>query len=308
MSKKQPKEILREFVKKSNAFFQGIYDDENEMLGYGLKFIDAYGSFERAFDDFVSISEYYRLLKQLTPKTSTTLNVVEDFLKPKPNFDYIKLVMIISLIEKLSSGKDYIDFPAWIKVNHPMDKNILKVWADYNNEYGCSHKFRDFFLNETYVTKTEQIELLKSVTYFVLKDDGTRCNVALFCYDKGRCKAERLGCTHISAEDCEACKDDGVRKKGIKEFATFLYSMRNGFVHDANLIHLSEESMGTTAFLSDFVPYKFHYIRRDDYKGYVLMNLSAASLEKIINRNFKKLLDRYLLMRKENSHQNLTVN
>ncbi|MCW4004637.1 MAG: PAS domain-containing protein [Candidatus Bathyarchaeota archaeon] len=223
---------------------------------------------------------------------------MEDLFKPKPNFDCIKLVMIISLIEKLSSGKDYIDFSTWVKNNHLTDKKILKAWADYNKEYGCSQKFRNFFLNETYITKAEQISLLKSVTYFIMDDNGTLCNVALFCYDKERCKAERFGCTFTSSEDCEAYKDDNIRKKGMKEFATFLYSMRNGFVHDANLIRLSEESMGTTALLWDFVPYKFHYISRNDYKGHVLMTLSVTSLEKIMDRNLKKLLDNYLLMRK----------
>ncbi|MCW4004636.1 MAG: hypothetical protein NWE95_12070 [Candidatus Bathyarchaeota archaeon] len=45
MSEKTPEELLREFVKKYYAFFQGMYTDENKMLDYGFKFIDAYNSF-----------------------------------------------------------------------------------------------------------------------------------------------------------------------------------------------------------------------------------------------------------------------
>jgi hypothetical protein len=303
MPNKKPEAVIRELVEKNFHLFEGIFASKDEMLSYGLKFLEAYGDYSKAIDDFLSISEYYRTLNLLAmdnqdSEGEQTSDFFDSFFSPKNRFDYIRLIMVISLIEKLRAGKEYIDFSAWVKAQGLENGSVLRLWAKYNEEFGCSHKFRNFFIEEQFVTKDEQIELLKSISFFQ-KIDGKLASVSLFCYDKKKCGSIEFDCRYTYNETCKILNDDKARKKCIKEFASFLYSMRNGFVHDANLISLSEENRGGSSFLSDYVPYKFKYIKRPEYKGFVNITLTSGKIEHLLNRNFKQLLDNYLEERKQ---------
>lgn len=301
MQRKTPQEVLEEFVKKDFLFFKEIYSSEEEMLEYGFKFKQIFTTFERAFDEFYNISEFYRALKLIGSNNDTKSETIADFFKPKKNrVDFIKLIMIISLIEKLSSGKDFIEFSEWIKLNKLENEKVLRAWNKYNKEHGCSHKFRNFFQNEDYLTKKEQLALLRSVSYYVSNNDNSLTDVPLFCYDAPKCGKRRFGCKFVADEECAALNNGKVLKDGIKEFANFLYEMRNKFVHDASMISLSEEFMGETSYLYDYIPYRLRYLKRPSYKGFVGLKLSAQNLENILNRNFKKLLDNYIEIRKAN--------
>jgi hypothetical protein len=303
MQKKTSQEVLEEFVKTHFLFFKEIYSSEGEMLEYGLKFKQMFKSFDRAFNEFYSISEFYRALKLIGSNDDAKSETVADLFKPQKNrVDFIKLIMIISLIEKLSSGRDFIEFSEWIKLNKLKNEKVLRAWNTYNKEHGCSHKFRNFFQNEDYLTKREQLALLRSVSYYVRNKDNSLTDVPLFCYDAPKCGKRRFGCKSVADEECTALKEEKVLKDGIKEFANFLYVMRNRFVHDANMISLSEEFRGEASFLYDYVPYKLRYLKRPSYNGFVGLKLSAQSLENILNRNFKKLLNNYIKIRNANKN------
>jgi hypothetical protein len=301
MQKKTPQEELEEFVKTHFLFFKKVYSSEGEMLEYGLKFEQVFKSFKRAFNEFYSISEFYRALKLIGSNDDAKSETIADLLTlKKSNVDFIKLIMIISLIEKLSSGKDFMEFSEWTKVNKLENEKILSAWNTYNKEHGCSHKFRNFFQNEDYLTKREQLALLRSVSYYVRNKDKSLTDVPLFCYDALKCGKRRFGCKFVGDEECPALKEEKILKDGIKEFANFLYEMRNRFVHDANMINLSEEFRGEASFLYDYVPYKLRYLKRPSYNGFVGLKLSAQNLENILGRNFKKLLNNYIDLRKAN--------
>ena len=280
--KKTPKEFCEDLVKKDFRFFKDVYDSEKEMLEYCLKFQKIHKPLWRAFEEFFSLSEFYRAMKMMKN-------------------DFIKLLMITSLIEKLSSKKDFTEFSEWVsekeKEGMLEGKRIQKIWEEYNEDFGCSGKFRRFFLNPEYLSKKEQITLLKSICYFLRNDDSSIFLVPLFCYSKKVCGLKDHGCEYESYTECSAFREEKILKKGIKEFANFLYNLRNKFIHDAHLFGLSSEIMGTTSFSLYYVPYKFRYIKRPSYKRRVVIRLSGKKLEEILNRNLKKLLNTYIAMR-----------
>lgn len=231
--------------------------------------------------------------------------------------------MSISLIEKLTSRMDYIPFSKWVTIEKRNNEKVLKVWDDYNKDYGCFHKLKDFFLNKDYLKKEEQLALLKSVCYFIKKKDGKVTLVPLFCFDStvcgGRdcydeskcmlndcfegfkCTGAEHCCMFESYDDCPACSEKKTIQTGIKEFANFLYTFRNRFVHDARIFRLSEETSDSTiSDLFDYVPYTFKYpkkSKRPQYNGIVSLRLSPNNLMRIIDRNFKKLLDNFIRAR-----------
>jgi len=281
--KKTPKDVCEDLVKKDFRFFKEVYSSEKEMLEYCMKFQQIYETLKRAFEEFFSLSEFYRAMKLM-------------------KIDFIKLLMITSLIEKLSSKRDFIEFSEWVsekrKKNMLRDKSIGKVWQGYNKDFGCSGKFRRFFQNPEYLNKTEQMALLKSICHFIRNDTSSMSLVPLFCYNKELCGARNHGCMFDSDENCPAFQEEKILKEGINEFANFLYSLRNRFIHDAHMFGLSSEALGTTSFLLTYVPYKFRYIKRPLYKGSVVIRLSVDKLEEILNRNFKKLLNEFIATRK----------
>lgn len=276
--KKTPEGHCEDFVRRYFRFFNEVYSSDREMLQYCLKFQQIYQPLKRAFDEFYSLSEFYRAMKLM--KT-----------------DFIKLIMITSIIEKLSSKKDFVEFGDWVskrrKRNMIGSESIEKVWQEYNKDFGCSGKFRRFFQNPDYLSKTEQMALLKSVCYLVEDDNNSKSLVPLFCYNKNVCGPRNYGCRYDS-ENCPAYKEERILKKGIKEFADFLYNLRNRFVHDAHMFGLSREVLGTTSDFFTYVPYTFRHIRRPSYNGFVVMRLTGKKLEEILNRNFEKLLDGYI--------------
>lgn len=298
MQEKTPEEQWTDFVRQDFPFFTEIYDSEDEMLRYGLKFQQIYGTFQKAFDGFYSLSEFYRAIQLLTKnENAEKKGILELFSEHqyKKNEDILSLIMVISLIEKLSSQKDYLSFSEWVKERNLKNGKIMDVWNEYNEEFGCSHKFRNFFLSRQYLKKEEQLKLLRSVGCFVKNENRNAQLVPLFCYDRGRCGERKHGCM-FDSYDCPAFLDEKVMKIALEEFANFLYELRNRFVHNAHMFRLSEEYAGLSgkSTLADYVLYKFRYLERIPFKGAVIINLSALDLKRILDANFKKLLDSYI--------------
>lgn len=280
---KTPKESCEYLVRRYFRIFAEVYSSEKEMLQYCLKFQQIHKTLKRAFEEFFTLSEFYRAMKLMKS-------------------DFTKVIMITSIIEKLSSKEDFIEFSEWVSKKEKEDtlrcRGIQKVWNEYKKDFGCSGKFRSFFRD--YLTEREQLELLVSVSYYVrIDDNGSPSLVPLFCYDRKVCKPKKHVCAFgFVDENCPAFKDEKILKNGIKEFADFLYNLRNRFVHAAHMFGLSGEAFGTTALLATYVPYKFRYIKRPSYNGNVVLRLSGKKLEEILNRNFKELLSDYITMRK----------
>jgi hypothetical protein len=296
---KTTEERWNDFVKQDFPFFKEIYSSEDEMLSYGLKFQQIYGSYQKAFYEFYSISHFYRSIRLLLKSEDLVekKGFHERFLEYqyKKNEDILSLIMMISLIEKLSSQKDYLSFSEWIEQKNLENGKVLEAWNKYNEEFGCSHKFRNFFTSQQYLSKKEKLHLLRSIQYFVESENGSKQTVPLFCYDKARCGKRQHGC-QFDSYDCSAFNDEKIIKIALKEFANFLYELRNRFVHNAHMFMLSEEYAeysGQSA-LADYIDYRFRYIKRPNFKNQVIITLSALHLKGILDANFKKLLDSYI--------------
>lgn len=331
MTEEQFKKAVQEFVNDYFPFIKNIFSSEEEMLNYGLKFFQIYPPKE-AYLEFYHIIEFYQTIKLLVgddkekDKNISIEDRLEQLTKKKyqKKEDVLSLIMSISLIEKLTSRMDYIPFSEWVTIEKRNNEEVKRAWDDYNKDYGCFHKLKNFFLNQEYLKKEEQLALLKSVCYFIKKKDNKVTLVPLFCfdsticggkscYDKSNCMLNDCfegfkcigaehGCMFGGSEDCPARSEEKAIYKGIKEFANFLYTFRNGFVHDARIFRLSEETSGSTmSNLFDYVPYTFKYnipkSKRPQYNGNVSLRLSPNNLIRIIDRNFKKLLDNYISVR-----------
>ena len=275
MQQKIPQEKLRDIVKAYFPHFREIYSSEAELLEYWLKFYEVFDS-ERTLAEFLRLLGFYRALKMVKA-------------------DFVKLIMIISLIEKLNSEEDYIDFGVWLSKQRKStnsEKCCRQLLQEWNNTHGCSHKFRNFFKNPEYISKTEQITLLKSV---VGKNESSPTFVPLFCYDETKCK--KFYSKEIRVyEACPVFQDERVLNKGITYFANFLYyNLRNKFVHDAKIIQLPDE----TDFLWDYE--NEVQTVRGKYTGLIGLSLKSKTLEELLNRNFKKLLHNYVEARRQSS-------
>lgn len=201
------------------------------------------------------------------------------------------------------------------------DMKVLEAWRKYNDdeEFGCSSKFRDFFKNRAFLSKNDQISLLKSVKYYSTYKNK-RITAPLFCYEE-KCGEGMRDCVfhydqhsvlnisqlnvlpdefvRYSIEDCPLYQDENLLNKNLNEFANFIYQMRNKFVHSATLFHLSEEFHGSTSFMVDYFEYEFRFFKnKPEFKGTIVLKLSPDNLEKILNRNFKTLLENYVEVRK----------
>jgi len=281
---------LDHFIKRNFGYFKAIYKNEKEMSQYYEKFQDTTDKSEVALSNFLGLHEFYRAMK--TAKNAT-----------------VKLIMIISLVEKLSSNREFVDFAEWLKERgrttenehyKSIQKYCNKMWNEYNEEYGCSSKFRRFFNNSEFITRDERIALLQSVSIF--EKENPFFQVHPFCYDE-KCpitRIERVTDTSIMygnpRSDCEKCplfEDDKKLKRGMEEYAQFLYEVRNRFVHDAILAPFPSGKRGI--FSSENVVSMTRYRFRRSNKRAVILRVFITSgtdqLETILNRNFKKLLE-----------------
>jgi len=284
---------LNQFIKKNFVHFRAIYKDEKEMFQYWEKFQDT-AKLEIAVFDFLGLHEFYRTMK--TAKNAT-----------------IKLVMIISLIEKLSSSREYVDFAEWLEEHGQttenmhcelMQKYCKKAWNEYNKECGCSSKFRRFFTNSEFITIDEQIALLQSVSMF--KKDRPEFRVHPFCFDKNCPITNVERATSVSImignprSDCENCplfEDYKKLKRGMDEYALFLYEVRNRFVHDASLAPFPRGKGGIFGSKENMVSIARYRFRRDSKRAAILrvfITSGTDQLEIILDRNFKKMLKSYI--------------
>jgi hypothetical protein len=160
---------------------------------------------------------------------------------------------------------------------------VNKAYQSYNEEFGCSRKFRNFFASDIFLTKKEKLMLLRSVTI------GAK---PLFCYSE-QCGEIKQICALRTDNNCLLFTDEKALKKALSEYANFLYILRNRFIHNACMFSLADTYDG--ALVLTEIPYKFRFSKQPpDFTGFLFLNLSVIELRNILNRNFKKLLDYHI--------------
>ena len=293
MSKKKVDETIRQSINRNFKHFKEIFNSELEMYDYFLRFKKIHEDPEDAYYELFSLSDYYRAMKIVKP-------------------DFLKLIMLISLIEKLNSKSAFQTFPEWLKKTEIEyekcnKKKIRKIYATYEEEFGCSSKFRKFF--QKYLTKKEKIELLESIRFYIKLDTDSKSSklVPMFCFKENVCRlAPYYSCPrqNYDRKDCPICENEKTLKKSLDEFAEFLYALRSNFVHNAIIFDLASPKSVThhngvtmDMGLATYIQYRFRKIKRPEYKGTIFLELTANHLENILNRNFKKLLNNYITNR-----------
>jgi hypothetical protein len=283
-----------DFIAKNFSYFKEIYNDKEEMFQCFKRFQDIYddSESENAESDFVALHEFYKAMTRMEDQT-------------------VKLLMIISLIEKLSSEREYLVFPEWLKkTEQSTDKNYNVLWNEYNEKFGCSGKFRRFFGNEEYVNRDEQINLLRSVSAFRRKGNSYVFTHP-FCYEEkcptvpsesGTCPGRKEEKQQQVLYECDYKKcplptDDRKLKNGISQFAEYLYEVRSRFVHGAVLPNLPSGKKTLFSHGDNMITMREYRFRKSGGRAKILrvfFNLGPKQLEDILNRNFMKLLDAYI--------------
>ncbi len=280
-------------------YLSDIYS-KREWLTYAAKFGEFYGDFGKASDALCDISAYYQYLnllltnipnhkqKRMMNPNLLGVSVIpnsmdgDDFLA-QPMYeryeDVLCLIMIISLIERLSSKEEYLTFSEWIAKTKSENLKLVEACNRYNDRFGCNHKFRNFFTSKEFLTKKQKLRLLRSIT------NGSD---PLFCYSV-KCGETKRNCMFKPENECLLIKNEPFLKRALNEFANFLYQLRNRFVHNACMFNLADTYEDAYVFTD--IPYKFRYQKTHaEYKGFVFIGLSVIELKQILNCNFKKLL------------------
>ena len=314
MNEKIQDEKIKNSIRHMFKYFGEVFASEEEMYTFYLKFLKKCEKPEDAYYELLTLSEYYIAMKQAKSP-------------------FLKLIMQISLIEKLNSKMSYLTFVDWLvkiekdetfnkqktiqrfhsnyekKGSHnnrfkQFLKTIRKVHTIYSDDYGLGTKFRTFF--QEYLTKQEKIELLKSIRCYNKSDNGSKSNlVPMFCFEENVCRlAPYYSCPMVNynRKDCPICINEKSLKKSLNEFADFLYSLRSKFVHNAIMFDLASSQSAThpngvtmTMSLVMYVnKHRFRDRKRQKYTGNILLDLTAKNLETILNSYFKRLLNEYL--------------
>ncbi|MCL5950007.1 MAG: hypothetical protein M1490_05975 [Candidatus Bathyarchaeota archaeon] len=132
---------------------------------------------------------------------------------------------------------------------------------------------------------------MSSISHYFKDDNDIWQSAPLFCYDKERCGGS---CIDKNCQ-CNILTDERIKEQSLKELANFLYELRNRFAHNAqmSLSSLKFEEYSVKSTLADYINYEFRY-KRKKFRGTILVKLSALDIKRIIDANFKKLLEDYL--------------
>ena len=173
-----------------------------------------------------------------------------------------------------------------------------------------------------YLDKKEQLNFLKSIAYYP-QIGKQKSNVPMFCYsdelcggkecyddknecfgkdcfDERVCVRKTLGCLYVEDANCPAYLTHKILTDGMKEFANFLYSIRNSYVHNAQIFTLSfnNDRYFQRPSLHDFVVnYRFLDRHKKPFTGCIVIRLDPQDIINIMERNFKKMLDEYIAVR-----------
>lgn len=160
----------------------------------------------------------------------------------------IQIILISSIIEVLSSRKDWIKYDDWYNQNKIVEKNwnCVESWHKYNSVYGAGKNFRNFFSN---LPIEDRMFLLTK-----LKKRYDKDLYAPFCYQsRDKCyyklhhsirNGDNINEIHKYAYECKgingpqqcpALNDNKILNKGIKNFADHLYKIRSNFIHQSRL-------------------------------------------------------------------------
>jgi len=214
--------------------------------------------------------------------------------------DINRLIMLASIVECLNSKEDFVRFDEWVKQkskNNEFRKQGINVWHDYNRIHGSAVKFRTFF--QDYLTKDEKIRLIKSVQFY---QKEKREFLPLFCFKGVKCNLNHSYCNFdTNKTKCPVYASERQVRRGVKECANFLYTLRSRFVHEAKLFSFPKplpEGVGGSSWLVDYTEYKFT-TRNYLHQGPIMLGLFSNQLTELVKQYLKRMMQKYVETREE---------
>ncbi|MEN3016305.1 MAG: hypothetical protein ABC585_00210 [Candidatus Methanosuratincola petrocarbonis] len=285
---------------------------EKTIEGWADKAFEAFSSLFSSKEDFI---KYVNSLKN--PRDAELFLQTGNFYlvaKKYQHESYVKLIMIISIIEKIANKeKEFQEFYEWIesqdaKINEflseskTMDANvfkeiIIKLRDNYFQEFGSRRNVLAFF--KKHFTKEDKIKLIRSIeadrketverilvaqymgvraaTIEELKEKGFNVekNFVPSCYDWMKCWFEYGQC--YPNLGCLLKDDESLLDKTLKKVVDDLYQMRSDFVHDATITPLNDKDKIFNLSMSGKKP--------------ILILLTAEDLERMFEKALKHYFD-----------------
>jgi len=286
-------ETLKIWIHEVFESFKGMFSSTEELINYLNSFSNPLN-----VELFIRLSQFYGISKiyQESP--------------------YVKLIMMVSIIEKLTNKeKKYIPFKDWIftqdnkieKLIHKISvtniqtfkKIVQSLKNDYHKDYGSQRNVVNFF--DKYVSLNDKVKIIKS---FKMKEREVVYQYCrkLFTPEEQRVddikKLSKYGYKimkihipicydwkwcYVSYNDCAPeiyclLKDnENICKRALKKIVSIIYSMRSDFVHNAKIPPISEKGINFTVGLF-----------KDEI---IIVELSIDQFENIFERSFKKYFD-----------------
>lgn len=178
---KNPKsqKILEGFVYLTHSSLQDIFPTEEDVVKYLNNFENP-----QIAKLFLETGRYYHSAKNYSCPICFPPKQIEKCPNCKQTLEmpsFLVLIMIISIMERLSSGlTPFQDFYTWMGTKETRKKvqafletseeknaeelidSLRKAWLE---EYGSTTKITEFF--SSFLTKEEKMEFVKSIRYFV---------------------------------------------------------------------------------------------------------------------------------------------
>jgi hypothetical protein len=260
-----------------------------------------YNGVNEYFDSKETFLEYWERFKQLKDaKARQTLdNICQNIrlIKELEDSEFelpqqMALIVITSIIEALHTTVPFQNFGEWLS-RHPMCKTMdcRRLWGKYNEVFGCSHKFRKFFLK--YLTNYEKADLIRKIMIVI---DGA--TYVPFCYQGEVCKISdeyensdfyTPQCKFtVNSGDCTLIKNERKMKNVLRKFCNFLYSLRRQFLHEGRL------SFFITKIHSKLPVLAIHdVVKTREHTGWITNWLSTEFLLSLLKRNLQRMLGDY---------------
>jgi len=248
--------------------------------------------FLEIFQEFDKYDDHYK--KDIPYNVVRLIDMSNRITFKESLLDGLNLVLSTTIIELLTTWKDYIRFDDWFNLNkEKYEKKCIRAWHKYNSIYGKRKSFRTFFIA---LEKKEKLELLSNIKKQHKGIDGLRN----LCFQGGNCIYDKFTCNYkVTADWCPAFNDDKILNKGIKILANHLYDFRSLFVHEAWMPRfasdpqslLDQESSEYVISLKTTVM----YLMREEGKLITYSSeLYAKDFFELVMNNLLKMMRKYL--------------
>jgi hypothetical protein len=169
--------------------YRKIFKEKN-LYGYDAILLVTRDFFCRFFNKFFKDEAWIEFISKFD---KNQLRELEDLVwfyyhlvhpyEPKDTADELKLITIISIIEKLMSKEKFQTFPTWYRKKYTKNSidDLAKAESEYLESFGATKKFREYL--ETYLDDSGESSLTGSIEIVGQDKELTLREIANLFYD-----------------------------------------------------------------------------------------------------------------------------